>query len=210
MMNHVSEATSDKVLLLRIPKRLRRALPRISMGNGSKSVRLVPYDEKAAKAQKIVSSDECVEDTYIGHINTSTHLIIASEESLWAIDRKSRKPMCFSWEEISHFTILQDGAIRVSIFSHVGLKPFTIQVENSASFEALLRLLSMQVAKMVSLSLSLWYPLFCVSYTVIKLLFSFLERVIAHLILQIARMCPSVMEPNIIPMIVYPVLKRSK
>ena len=117
MMNHVSEATSDKVQLLKIPKRLRRALPRISLERGQKSIQLVPYDAKAALAQKIVTAGESADDIYLGHINTSTHLIIASEKSLWAINRQSRKHLSFSWEEISHFSKLTEGFIRVIIFS---------------------------------------------------------------------------------------------
>jgi len=150
MMNHVSEATSDKVQLLRIPKRLRRALPRVAIENGKKSVQLLPYDEKAAKAQKIVTAGESIDDIYIGHINTSTHLIIASERSLWAISRHNRKPWCFSWEELSHFSVLDNRNMKITIFSQAGFKPFLFKVDNAKSLSALYDLLSMQVAKMVS------------------------------------------------------------
>ena len=94
-----------------------------------------------------------IDDIYLGHINTSTHLIIASEESLWAIDKKSRKPWCFSWEEISHFTMLKDGVMRITIFSQVGLKAYSFKVENTRSFAELNQLLLMQAGKMVSLTL---------------------------------------------------------
>jgi hypothetical protein len=147
VMNHVSDATSKKLVMPKIPKRLRRALPSRSTGNPN-CVRLELYDERAAKAQKIVTGGESVEDVYIGHIDIPSHLIIASEQSLWAIDRRSREPWCVSWEEISHFGIME-GGVRVVVFSQTGLKTYVFQVENASESVDLHKLLSMQLRKMV-------------------------------------------------------------
>lgn len=147
MMNHVSEATSDKAVLLRIPKRLRRALPRISVDRGQ-SVQLVPFDEKAARAQKIVTAGESVDDIYIGYVHTVSHLIIASEQCLWFFNRNDRKPWCLSWEEVSHFAKLEDNVMKITVFSQTGLKPYIFKAENGTDFAALFQLLSMQVTKM--------------------------------------------------------------
>ena len=147
VMNHVSDATSDKQVLPKIPMRLRRALPRFSPEKRF-SVRLVPYDDKAAKAQKIVTGGESVDDVYIGHVNIPSHLIIASDQCLWAIDRRSREPWCVSWEEISHFEIQQDDKMRIAIFSQTGLKSCVFAVNHSADSTELYKLLSMQREKM--------------------------------------------------------------
>ncbi|CAB9509943.1 protein sorting-associated protein 13 [Seminavis robusta] len=143
VMNHVSDATSNKEVLPKIPKRLRRALPSHSVEKKN-CVRLLPYDERAAKAQKIVTGGESVDDVYIGHVNIPSHLIIASEQCLWAIDRRTREPWCVSWEEISHFGI-SEGNMRVVVFSQTGLKTYIFQMEGA---EELHKLLSMQQRKM--------------------------------------------------------------
>lgn len=65
VMNHVSDATSNKQVLPKIPNRLRRALPSHSVEKKD-CVKLLPYDERAAKAQKIVTGGESVDDVYIG------------------------------------------------------------------------------------------------------------------------------------------------
>lgn len=49
VMNHVGDATSDKVIIVKETKRIRRALPRISKSLGA-SVNLIPYDAVSAKA----------------------------------------------------------------------------------------------------------------------------------------------------------------
>lgn len=49
VMNHVGDATSDKVIVVKETKRIRRALPRISSSLGA-SVNLIPYDAISAKA----------------------------------------------------------------------------------------------------------------------------------------------------------------
>lgn len=154
VMNHVSEATSDKVVLLKIPKRLRRALPRTSVDQRH-SVQLLPYDERAAKAQKIVTGGESIDDVYVGHCNIPSHLIIASEQCLWAINRQSRNPWCVSWEEISHFGMLEGGAMRITVFSQTGLKSYVFQVDTAVEFAELYQLLSMQIGKMGNCSSNL-------------------------------------------------------
>lgn len=148
VMNHMSDATSKKQIFPKIPKRLRRALPSRSADNRN-CVRLEPFDERAAKAQKIVTGGESVQDVYLGHVNIASHLIIASEQCLWAIDRRSRVPWCVSWEEISHFGATE-GGIRIVIFSQTGLKTYVFQVESSRSIAKFHLLLSMQLRKMVS------------------------------------------------------------
>jgi hypothetical protein len=149
VLNHVSDATSDKQILPKIPKRLRRALP-IRLVEKPHCVRLVPYDERAAKAQKIVTGGESVDDVYLGHVNIASHLVIASDQCLWAIDRRSREPWCVSWEEISHFSMVKGGAMRITVFSQTGLKSYLFQVDDSADMMELYKLLSMQLGKMVS------------------------------------------------------------
>ena len=130
VMNHMSDATSKKRVIPKIPIRFRRALPSRSMEKLN-CVRLEPYDERAAKAQKIVTGGETLDDVYIGHIHTPNHLIIASEQCLWAIDRRSREPWCVNWEEISHFGLME-GGVRIVVFSQIGLKTFVFQTENQS------------------------------------------------------------------------------
>lgn len=146
VMNHLSDATSKKQVRPKIPKRLRRALPCRSTEKPN-CVRLDPYDEKSAKAQKIVTGDESLDDVYLGHLNTPTHLIIASEQCLWAIDRRSRDPWCVNWTEISHFDATEVG-VRVIVFSQTGLKPFVFELENKKICAAFKGLLAMQQRKM--------------------------------------------------------------
>lgn len=147
VMNHMSDATSRDQILPKIPKRLRRALPCRSTEKPN-CVRLKPYDERASKAQKIVTGGESVEDIYLGHINIPSHLIIASEQCLWAIDKRSRDPWCVSWEEISHFGLLE-GGVPVVVFSQNGLKTYVFDVDNRQEAKKLHSLLSMQKKKMV-------------------------------------------------------------
>jgi len=147
VMNHMSDATSKTQIIPKIPKRLRRALPCRSIEKPN-CVRLQPYDERAAKAQKIVTGGESIEDVYLGHINITTHLIIASEQCLWAIDKQSRDPWCVSWEEISHFGLLE-GGVPVVVFSQNGLRTYVFDVDNKQEAKKLHGLLSMQKKKMV-------------------------------------------------------------
>ncbi|KAL3923336.1 MAG: hypothetical protein SGILL_001715, partial [Bacillariaceae sp.] len=146
LMNHVSDITSNKQVLPKIPKRLRRALPSRSIKKPN-CVVLQPYDDRAAKAQKIVTGGESCDDVYIGHVNIPSHLIIASEQCLWAIDRRSREAWCVSWEEVSHFGRV-DGGVRVVVFSQLGLKPYVFQVEEEREISGFLKLLTMQLEKM--------------------------------------------------------------
>jgi hypothetical protein len=148
VMNHMSDATSKKQFFPKIPKRLRRALPSRSAGNPS-AVYLDPYDERAAKAQKIVTGGESIGDVYLGHVNIASHLVIASERCLWAIDRRSLEPWCVNWEEISHFSITESG-IQIVVFSQTGLKTFAFQIEIPTLLTKFHQLLSMQLPKMVS------------------------------------------------------------
>lgn len=146
LMNHVSDATSNREVMPKIPKRLRRALPSRSTTKPN-CVILKPYDDRAAKAQKIVTGGESVNDVYIGHVNIPSHLIIASDQCLWAIDRRSREPWCVSWEEISHFGLVK-GGMRVVVFSRSGLKPFLFRIEDDEDNNEFYKLLSMQINRM--------------------------------------------------------------
>jgi hypothetical protein len=146
LMNHVSDATSNKKIFPKIPKRLRRALPSRSSKKPN-CVILKPYDDRAAKAQKIVAGGESCNDVYLGHVDIPSHLIIASELCLWGIDRLSRDAWCVSWEEISHFGRV-DGGVRVVVFSQTGLKPYDFQVVDDQEVEAFQKLLMMQFEKM--------------------------------------------------------------
>ena len=149
VMNHMSEMTSKTQLYRKIPKRLRRALPSRTAYNPS-AVYLDPYDENAAKAQEIVTGAESIDDVYLGHVNISSHLVIASERSLWAIDNRSHEPWCVSWEEVSHYSLMESG-VKVVVFSQTGLKTYFFQVENHALLAKFHQLLSMQHQKMVRL-----------------------------------------------------------
>jgi Vacuolar-sorting-associated 13 protein C-terminal len=179
VMNHLSDATSKHQVLPRIPKRLRRALPLISFDRPN-CVRLLPYDERAAKAQKIVTGGESVDgtsqrvvfyptpflthgavsqivlDVYIGHVNIPSHLIISSEQCLWAIDRRTREPWCVAWEEISHFSAVA-GSVRVVVFMQTGLKTFVFTVDDPSDSRELSQLLSLQMKKLVRMALQFSY-----------------------------------------------------
>jgi hypothetical protein len=146
LMNHVSDVTSNNRKIPKIPIRLRRALPSRSIDNPN-SVILVPYDERAAKAQKIVTGGESVNDVYLGHVNIPTHLIIASQQCLWAIDRRTREPWCASWEDISHFGSSK-GGLYIVVFSQLGLKPYHFSIDSDGENEHLIQLLSMQLDKL--------------------------------------------------------------
>lgn len=146
LMNHVSDATSNKQIVPKIPKRLRRALPS-RMAHKPNCVILKPYDDRAAKAQKIVTGGESVDDVYMGHVSTLSHLLIVSDQCLWAIDRRSREPWCVSWEEISHFGSVK-GGMTIVVFSQSGLRSYLFQFEDESECMELEDLLKMQMGKM--------------------------------------------------------------
>lgn len=147
VMNHVSDATSDKQIIPKIPKRLRRALPRASKEKAF-NVRIFPYDDQAAKAQQIVTGGESLDDVYIGHVSIPSHLIIASDRYLLALDNRTREPWRVSWEEISHFGMQDKDKMRISVFGQTGLKSFVFEVDDSAQFAVFHKLLAMQANKM--------------------------------------------------------------
>eukprot|EP00814_Leptocylindrus_danicus_P006792 CAMPEP_0116043306 /NCGR_PEP_ID=MMETSP0321-20121206/26276_1 /TAXON_ID=163516 /ORGANISM="Leptocylindrus danicus var. danicus, Strain B650" /LENGTH=781 /DNA_ID=CAMNT_0003524087 /DNA_START=220 /DNA_END=2562 /DNA_ORIENTATION=- len=147
VMQHVSEVTCEDKPVLRNPRRLRRALPLTSVGH-HQVLQLIPYDDVAAMAQKIVTGGESFKDIYLGHMNLKNDVIIASEEYLWVIDRSNRKPWCLSWEEISHFAMQDNGGVRISFFSSMGLKSLLLQADGGMELADLYRLLSMQISKM--------------------------------------------------------------
>lgn len=152
LMNHVSDATSDKEVVMKVNKRYRRALPRIRTASLGSGVRLLPYDEVSAKAQRIVTGGETVDDAYIGHVQIQSHLIIASNQCLWAIDKKSREPWCVSWTEISSFGIDGGDCMKVEVFSSFGSVTYVFEM-SSVELADCYALLSIQAEKMVSVSL---------------------------------------------------------
>eukprot|EP00970_Alexandrium_tamarense_P017406 scaffold9505_cov202-Alexandrium_tamarense.AAC.2 len=147
LMNHVSDATSDKEVVMKVNKRYRRALPRIRTASLGSGVRLLPYDEVSAKAQRIVTGGETVDDAYIGHVQIQSHLIIASNQCLWAIDKKSREPWCVSWTEISSFGIDGGDCMKVEVFSSFGSVTYVFEM-SSVELADCYALLSIQAEKM--------------------------------------------------------------
>jgi len=148
VMNHMSDATSKKKIVPKIPIRIRRALPCRSTKHKN-YVQLIPFDERAAKAQKIVTGGESLDDVYLGHVDIPNHLIIASKQCLWAIDRRSREPWCVEWEEVSHFVMMRIG-VRLVVFSQSGLRTYVFQTESARQSTELEALLLLQSHKMVS------------------------------------------------------------
>jgi hypothetical protein len=137
---------------MKVNKRYRRALPRIRTASLGSGVRLLPYDEVSAKAQRIVTGGETVDDAYIGHVQIQSHLIIASNQCLWAIDKKSREPWCVSWTEISSFGIDGGDCMKVEVFSSFGSVTYVFEM-SSVELADCYALLSIQAEKMVSVSL---------------------------------------------------------
>lgn len=154
VMNYVSDITSNEPTKIRVPIRLRRALPRKS-SQKKNSVILVPYNDKAAKAQRIVTANDTKDDSYLCHVNITNHLIIASEKCLWIINRTSKEPSCLRWEEISHFGMVDDRFMQITIFSQIGLKPMLFEVDSPSSYSDFFHLLSLQKTKMVWFSSNL-------------------------------------------------------
>ena len=153
LMNHVSDATSKKQVQPKIPKRLRRALPSRSAKKPN-CVILRPYDDQGATAQTIVTENDSCDDVYIGHVYIPSHLVIASEQCLWAIDTLSRDIWCASWEEVSHFGRV-DGGIQVVVFSQMGPKPYIFHVSDDQQIASLEALLTMEYEKMGNASSNL-------------------------------------------------------
>uniref|UniRef100_A0A7S2RQ69 Vacuolar protein sorting-associated protein 13 DH-like domain-containing protein n=1 Tax=Eucampia antarctica TaxID=49252 RepID=A0A7S2RQ69_9STRA len=145
VLNHVTDAASITNKVQKVSKRLRRALPQRGQ---TINVQLIPYDESAAGAQKIVTENESLNDVYIGHVHISSHLIIASERSLWAIDQKTSERLCLNWEEISHFSRMEDKIMKISVFSQTGLQSHIFKVYSSAQFVKFYHLLYIQSSRM--------------------------------------------------------------
>ena len=147
VMNHMSEEISIEKTVEKIPSRLRRALPRkfIGMPHG---ILLEPYDHRAAKAQMLITSNENSNDVYTSHVYLPDYLIIASEQRLWFIERKSRNQWSFIWEEICSFSV--DGrSMRIQIFSQKGLKSHSFHGHSDEELVTFNQILSMHEVKMV-------------------------------------------------------------
>jgi vacuolar protein sorting-associated protein 13A/C len=147
VMNHMSEEISIEKTVQKVPRRLRRALPRKYIGM-PQSILLEPYDHRAAKAQLIITSNENSNDVYTSHVYLPEYLIIASEQRLWFVERKSRNQWSFIWEEISNFSV-EGRSMKIKIFSQKGLKCHTFHGHSDDELEKLNQMLSMQKVKMV-------------------------------------------------------------
>lgn len=99
-------------------------------------------------SQQIVTGGETVDDAYLGHVTTPSHLIIASKQCLWAIDNDSREPWCVSWTEISHFSIDRGNSLTITVFSAQGPQSYVFDMPSSELAE-LYAILSTQMQKMV-------------------------------------------------------------
>ncbi len=163
VMNHMSEVTSNESTKINVSKRLRRALPR-KLAHKKNGVLLVPYDDKAAKAQKIVTGNETKDDAYLCHVNITNHLVIASDKCLWIINRASREPLCLNWEEISHFHMIENRFMQITVFSQTGLMPHSFEVDSVDAAKTFYNLLSMQSSKMVSILFMTHYVWFDFKY----------------------------------------------
>lgn len=169
VMNHMSELTSNETTTERIPMRLRRALPR-KVSHKKNSVMLVPFDDKAAKAQRIVTANDTKDDAYLRHVNITNHLIIASDKCLWIINRTSKDPLCLNWEEISHFGMIDERFMQITVFEDTGLKPMLFEVDSPSTYSEFFHLLSLKESNMVRSFLLLivllifMYKTFCYSF----------------------------------------------
>ncbi len=76
-MQHVSDAASEKMPIVRTQRRLRRALPITTSLKNRQAATLIPYEDDAAMAQKIITSGDNVDDVYLGHIKVQSDVIIA-------------------------------------------------------------------------------------------------------------------------------------
>lgn len=151
MMQHVTDATDDEVKIVKSPKRLRRALPR-KPNKKRNGVLLLPYDEKSAIVQNIVSANDNNDDAYMSHMYTERYLLIASEQYLWIIERRTNEQEQLLWETISHFRKFGHTFMHIIVFTKLGLKPKIIEVDSSEMVNTFGDLLSMQKKKMVRIS----------------------------------------------------------
>lgn len=140
VMNHVAEITINKLTMAKNNKRFRRALPCASTESGN-SVKLIPYDERSARAQQIVTSGETQNDAYLGHVQIPGYLIIASRQYLWIVSEERSDPQRISWAEISNFGIY-GNRMQIDVFS----SPHSFSFEmSSRELADLFELLSMRM-----------------------------------------------------------------
>ncbi len=149
MLQHVTDATDEEDTKIPAPKRLRRALLRKTSSKRN-SVLLIPYDEKSAIVQRIIAGNENLDDAYLSHIYTDRYLLVASEQFLWIIERRTNIRELFRWEEISHFRSIEDRFMHIITFSKKGLRPKILEIESKEIREDFSELLSIQDMKMVS------------------------------------------------------------
>lgn len=144
VMNHVSQTTSDTLLAIaKSNKRLRRALPRALAESGN-IVKLVPYDERSAEVQQIVTGGETKDDTYIGHVKIPKHLIIASNQYLWIVSDNTDQPQRIRWAEVCNFGTCGNDSMKIEVFSGQGPHSFTFEM-GSNEMAILLGLMSLKM-----------------------------------------------------------------
>ena len=142
LMNHMTEKTVDSFSMTKINKRMRRALPHSLASTGSR-VKLIPYDERSARAQQIVTSGETEDDAYIGHVQSQSHLIIVSAQFLWLVDESTSQRI--RWADIKSYGIY-GYQMKIHLFSG----PTTYSLEmNSRELTHLSGLLSMKMVCLI-------------------------------------------------------------
>jgi len=148
VMQHVTDSSGDEQRPA-APKRMRRALPR-KFNTQRNSVILIPFDEKSAIAQKLISGKEKNDDAYIGHLYSERYLLMASDAYLWIIESRTKEKDCFQWHEISHFCIVEKKIMHIVVFTRTGMKPKIIELDSPEMLGAFHALLSNEKHKMVS------------------------------------------------------------
>lgn len=142
VMNHVSETTTNQVNIVKVNKRLRRALPCIASDLGT-SVKITPYDESAAVAQQIITQRETENVQYLGHVQTQLFTVIVSDLFLWIV---KLAPLRFRWAEIKCVCFV-GNRLSIDFFSSPHGMSFDV---SSRELDAVYGLLSIKVVRRIS------------------------------------------------------------
>lgn len=143
VMNHVSETTTNQVNIVKVNKRLRRALPSIASDLG-KCVKITPYDESAAVAQQIITQREIENVQYLGHVQTQLFTIIVSDLFLWIV-KLDTDPQRFRWAEIKCVCFV-GNRLSIDFFSSPHAMSFDVSSRES---DAVYELLSIKVVRRI-------------------------------------------------------------
>ena len=142
LMNHVSESTRDTYAADQTHRRIRRALPHELTDYGT-CTKLIPYDEKSAKAQQLVTAGDTENDVYLWHVQIPKHLIIASDKFLWIVSDKRNEPTRILWTSISNFGVY-GSSIKIDVFSGRGPRSLSFDM-SSRELTDVYKLLSMKL-----------------------------------------------------------------